>query len=245
MTFLAILDEIHVKREASRIFLIATTSNVDNVNLAVRRFARLDIEIETPVPDPIAREEILLKQLQFVKHTLNDTEIKKIANNIHGFIASDLSNLVAKAALNAVKRNLAEEPLVNLSDIHHGFNHVVPSAMKEVVIKRPNVKWTDIGGQEEFKLRLRQAIRWPLRHPEVFTRLGISCPRGIYLDFCRFLSIFIDFSHLCPFCPFWSISHHFSQFFPIFSRLLSIFLNFSRFLSISCSPQNSPQNPIY
>lgn len=193
MAFLAILDEIHVKREAGRLFLITTTSNVDNVNLAVRRFGRLDIEIEIPVPDPIAREQILLKQLQFVKHTLNDGDIKTIANNSHGFIASDLSNLVAKAALNAVKRNLADEPLVHLGDIHHGFNHVVPSAMKEVVIKCPNVKWTDIGGQEELKLQLRQAIEWPLRHPEVFTRLGISCPRGIYS-----LERLINFSNNIP-----------------------------------------------
>lgn len=192
MAFLAILDEIHVKTEASRLFLITTTSNVDNVNLAVRRFGRLDVEIEIPVPDPIAREQILLKQLQFVQHTLSDTDIRTIANNSHGFIASDLSNLVAKAALRSIKRASKNDTMVNLSDIQHGFMHVVPSAMKEVVIKCPNVKWSDIGGQDELKLQLRQAIEWPLRHPEVFSRLGISCPRGNFPFTTKFLGLFLE-----------------------------------------------------
>lgn len=199
MAFLAILDEIHTKPEASRLFLVTTTSNVDNVNLAVRRFGRLDVEIDIPVPDPMARAEMLRKQLQFVEHTLSDEEVQSVANNSHGFVASDLSNLVAKAALNAVKRSVAGEPLVSLADIHHGFNQVVPSAMKEVVIKCPNVKWTDIGGQDELKLQLRQAIEWPLRHPEVFTRLGISCPRGnfhhFFFAFITFFTFFLQFFH--------------------------------------------------
>lgn len=172
MAFLNILDDIHVRKEASRLFLIATTSNIDGVNLAVRRFGRLDVEIEIPVPDPVAREQILLKQLQTVKHTLTSDDIKTMADNSHGFIASDLTNLVAKAALHATRKDLMSEPLIELTDIQFAFGQVVPSAMKEVVIKCPNVKWSDIGGQDELKLQLKQAIEWPLLHPETFTRLG-------------------------------------------------------------------------
>lgn len=181
MAFLNILDEIHVRREASRLFLVATTSNVDSVNLAVRRYGRLDVEIEIPVPDPIAREQILLKQLECVKHTLTTDDVKTIANNSHGFIASDLSNLVAKSAMHAARKSPMGEPVIKLDDIQFAYCQVVPSAMKEVVIKCPNVKWTDIGGQDELKLQLKQAIEWPLLHPETFTRLGITPPRGVLM----------------------------------------------------------------
>ncbi|XP_031627030.1 ATPase family protein 2 homolog [Contarinia nasturtii] len=181
MAFLNILDEIHLRKDASRLFLVTTTANLDNVNLAVRRYGRLDVEIEIPVPDPIVREQILLKQLEFVQHTLNESDVKNIANNSHGFIASDLSNLVAKAAMHASRKNPIAEPLIELNDIQSAYCQVVPSAMKEVVIKCPNVKWSDIGGQDELKLQLKQAIEWPLLHPEIFTRLGIQPPRGVLM----------------------------------------------------------------
>lgn len=181
MAFLNILDDIHARKNASRLFLVATTSSIDNVNLAVRRYGRLDVEIEIPVPDPIAREQILLKQLERVKHTLNENDVKNIANNSHGFIASDLTNLVAKAAMHAARKNPIGEPSIDLNDIQFAYCQVVPSAMKEVVIKCPNVKWSDIGGQDELKLQLKQAIEWPLLHPGTFTRLGIQPPRGVLM----------------------------------------------------------------
>lgn len=193
MAFLNILDEIHVKKEANRLFLVATTSQIDSVNLAVRRYGRLDVEIEIPVPDPMAREQILLKQLQRVKHSLSDEDIKTVASNSHGFIASDLSNLVAKAAMHAStssQKNRSTETVIELNDIQFAYGQVVPSAMKEVVIKCPNVKWSDIGGQEQLKLQLRQAIEWPLLHPQTFTRMGIQPPRGILM----FGTTFIEFS---------------------------------------------------
>lgn len=181
MAFLNILDDIHVRKEASRLFVVTTTSNIDSVSLAVRRYGRLDVEIEIPVPDPIRREQILLKQLEFVEHNLNGDDVKTIANNSHGFIASDLSNLVAKAAMHASRKSQPNETLIELNDIQFAYCQVVPSAMKEVVIKCPNVKWSDIGGQDELKLKLKQAIEWPLLHPETFTRLGIQPPRGVLM----------------------------------------------------------------
>lgn len=189
MAFLNILDDIHVRKEASRLFLITTTSNIDGVNLAVRRYGRLDVEIEIPVPDPIAREQILLKQLQRVKHNLAMDDIKTVADNSHGFIASDLSNLVAKAALHASSKDLSIDSLITLNDIQFAFGQVVPSAMKEVVIKCPNVKWSDIGGQDELKLQLKQAIEWPLLHPETFTRLGM-CAQTTSKEFTLYILIF-------------------------------------------------------
>lgn len=181
MAFLNILDEIHVKKEAKRLFLITTTSNLDGVSLAVRRYGRLDVEIEIPVPDPNERELILLKQLDDMNHNLSADDIKNISNNCHGFIASDLSSLVAKASMHAVRDRSNFDQIIRLKDMQYAFGQIVPSAMKEVMIKCPNVKWSDIGGQDKLKLQLKQAIEWPLTHPEVFIRLGITPPRGILM----------------------------------------------------------------
>lgn len=181
VAFSNILDEIHRRKDASRLFLMTTTSNIDSVNLAVRRFGRLDIEIEIPVPDSTEREQILLKQLRAVTHNLGEGDIKNIADNSHGFIASDLSSLVAKATIQATRDKTNHSQIVRLADIQYAYSQVVPSAMKEIVIKCPNVKWSDIGGQDKLKLQLKQAIEWPLTHPEIFTRLGITPPRGILM----------------------------------------------------------------
>ncbi|KAG7271458.1 LOW QUALITY PROTEIN: hypothetical protein CRUP_016360 [Coryphaenoides rupestris] len=70
---------------------------------------------------------------------------------------------------------------VTLQDLQWAMRQVKPSAMREVAIDVPKVRWSDVGGMEEVKLKLRQAVEWPLRHPEAFTRLGIRPPRGVLL----------------------------------------------------------------
>lgn len=184
MAFLNLMDDIHRRNNASRLFVLTTTSNIDNVNLAARRYGRLDVEIEIPVPDAITREQILIKQLQQTTHNLSDDAVRTIAANSHGYIAADLANLIAKASMHHASNancDSAEDCVITLADIQYAYGHVVPSAMKEVVIKCPNVKWSDIGGQDELKLQLKQAIEWPLLHPEAFTRMGIAPPRGILM----------------------------------------------------------------
>ena len=58
---------------------------------------------------------------------------------------------------------------------------VKPSAMREVMVEVPTVTWQDIGGLEDLKLKLRQAVEWPVRHPELFARMGITPPRGVLM----------------------------------------------------------------
>lgn len=185
--FLNVLDSLHSKKEGSRTFLLATTSNIENINQAVRRSGRFDIEIEIPVPNPSAREDILTRMLSKINNTLTTQDVKHLANNMcHGFVGADLSSLISKSVMHAINRDKNSsdsfgELTLTLPDIQNGLCHVKPSAMKEVLIESPNVKWTDIGGQHELKLQLKQAIEWPLTHPETFTRLGITPPRGILM----------------------------------------------------------------
>lgn len=187
--FLNVLDKLHGHREAGRVFVLATTSNIEAINPAARRCGRLDVEIEIPVPNPVARQEILCKHLRRVPNTFSADDIRWLANQTHGFVGADLSSLLSKAAMHAIheKRSTTtistdtSEPILRLVDIHHVFAQVKPSAMREVLIESPNVKWSDIGGQKDVILQLKQAIEWPLTHPQTFTRLGIKPPRGILM----------------------------------------------------------------
>lgn len=183
--FLNALDAVHTRREGSRLLVLATTANVELINPAARRCGRLDVEIEIPVPNPAARAEILQKHVQRVANSLQPDEVRDLANQCHGFVGSDLASLVAKAALYATNEalsNACTEPIrLQLAHIQHVFALVKPSAMREVLIECPNVLWSDIGGQTELKLQLKQAIEWPLTNPEKFLRLGIQPPRGILM----------------------------------------------------------------
>lgn len=184
--FLNALDNIHSRREGSRCLLLATTSNIENINVAARRCGRIDIEMEIPVPNPLGREAILQRHLAAIRNNLSSENVRWLANNTHGFVGADLASLIGKAALHSINvtatTTTTDEPItLSLCHVNAVFATVKPSAMREVLIECPNVKWSDIGGQDELKLQLKQAIEWPLTNPERFQRLGIQPPRGILM----------------------------------------------------------------
>ncbi|XP_053957676.1 ribosome biogenesis protein SPATA5 [Anastrepha ludens] len=177
--FLGALDSLNSRRkETQRIFLLATTSQIEALNPNARRCGRLDSEIEISAPTPKQRADILCCLLRSITHTLSHADIVDVAQVLHGYVGADLANLVYAASLRALKDDM--RPL-NLQDLHASLTHIKPSAMREVLIENPNVHWSDIGGQADLKLKLKQAIEWPLLHPEKFERLGLKPPRGILM----------------------------------------------------------------
>ncbi|XP_067624191.1 ATPase family gene 2 protein homolog A [Eurosta solidaginis] len=179
--FLGILDTLNGrKREAQRIFLLATTSQIDALNPNARRCGRLDSEIEVGAPTPEQRTAILHCLLRNIDHTLTHEQIVDIAQVLHGYVGADLANLVNAAALRALKDETAQRS-VNIQDLQTTLTHIKPSAMREVLIENPNIHWSDIGGQADLKLKLKQAIEWPLLYPDKFVRLGLKPPRGILM----------------------------------------------------------------
>ncbi|XP_017465907.1 PREDICTED: spermatogenesis-associated protein 5 [Rhagoletis zephyria] len=177
--FLSALDILNgPKKEAQRTFLLATTSQIDALNPNVRRCGRLDSEIEISAPTPKQRAAILSCLLRSITHKLSPADIDDVAQVLHGYVGADLANLVYAASLRALKDDA--RPL-HLPDLHAALTHIKPSAMREVLIENPNVHWSDIGGQAELKLKLKQAIEWPLLHPDKFERLGLKPPRGILM----------------------------------------------------------------
>jgi len=167
-------------RSDSSVLVIATTNKPDNLDPALRRPGRLDREIEISVPTADERADILEKLLASTSHTLSKEEIMSIAKKAHGFVGADISAVCKEAGVCAIRREDIQCQ-VTLEDIQHGLASVQPSAMREVALEVPEVCWSDIGGQDELKHKLRQAIEWPLLHPEAFERLGIRPPRGLLM----------------------------------------------------------------
>lgn len=186
--FLNILDNLHLKPKFGKTFVLATSSNLDNLNPAARRCGRIDIEVEVNVPDSKGRHEILKKYLHKVGHILSERDILDIASVTHAFVGSDLVNLVSKAAALNQKENekasaggVSQDNRITVEHVNSALHYVKPSAMREVLIENPNVRWDDIGGQKDLKLKLKQAIEWPLLYPEKLRKLGIRPPRGILM----------------------------------------------------------------
>jgi len=135
------------------------------------------------------------KERDAVKGLLRDRMLGYFASITHGFVGADLAALAKEAAMKALRRylpkiNLEEETIpqeilesleVNRRDFHNGLKDVQPSALREVTIEIPNVKWSDIGGLDIAKEEIKQAVEWPLKHPESFKKMGIKPPAGILL----------------------------------------------------------------
>ena len=156
--------------------VVGATSKLENVDPALRRPGRLDLELEIGVPAVKARAEILTGILGEMKSTVSEDDLTRLARDTHGFVGADLESLLSQARLEA-----GNEEVISMEHILKVRTKVKPSAMREVLVEVPEVTWADIGGLEELKLKLRQAVEWPVKHPEVFTRMGISAPRGLLM----------------------------------------------------------------
>jgi transitional endoplasmic reticulum ATPase len=189
---LALMDGLQSR---GKVVVIAASNVPQLLDPALRRPGRFDREIEIGVPDKFGRLDILKI------HTRNmplgeDVDLKEISGVTHGFVGADIYSLAKEAAMIVLRRVLPDlqlekdeaipkETLERLrilqKDFWDALKVVRPSAMREVLVEIPNVKWKDIGGLEEVKQELIEAVEWPLKTPEVFTRMGVTPPKGILL----------------------------------------------------------------
>ncbi|MBW0480769.1 hypothetical protein O181_020484 [Austropuccinia psidii MF-1] len=171
-----------------RVIVVATTNRPNSIDPALRRPGRFDRELEIGIPDAAARLKILQVLLRKTPHNLLNASIKAYADKTHGFVGADLVSLVREAGLAAIKRSIATIPPISLTemklgatDIERALLTIRPSAMREVFVETPKTKWSDIGGQETIKLKLRQSVEWPMKYPDTLKRLGINPIRGVLL----------------------------------------------------------------
>jgi len=188
---LALMDGLSGR---GNVIVIGATNRPQALDPALRRPGRFDREIEIGVPDKQARYEILQIHTRGMP-LAEDVDLKKLAKITHGYTGADLAALSRETAMKALRRylpeiNLEEEHIpptvlekmdVRMEDFLNAYKEITPTAMREVYIETPSVKWADIGGLEDVKQELKEAVEWPLKNPEVFSRLGIRPPKGILL----------------------------------------------------------------
>jgi transitional endoplasmic reticulum ATPase len=178
-----------------KLIVIGATNRPNALDPAIRRPGRFDREIEIGVPDRDGRKEILQIHTRGMPLS-RDVDLDKLANTTHGFVGADLEALVKEAAMSTLRRILPEIKLeeeqaippealeklqVTKGDFDNALKMVEASAMREVMIEVPEVHWEEVGGLEEAKQGLREAVEWPLKNPEAFKRMGIEPPKGILL----------------------------------------------------------------
>ena len=176
-----------------KVIVIGATNRQDSLDPALRRPGRFDREIEIGVPDRNGRKEVLQIHTRGMPLS-KDVNIDYLADITYGFVGADLAALAREAAMNALRRYLPEIDLdkpipteilekmeVTMKDFTNALKMIEPSALREVLVEIPQVKWDDIGGLEKAKQRLKEAVEWPLKNPDVFKRIGIRAPKGILL----------------------------------------------------------------
>ena len=188
---LALMDGLSGR---GNVIVIGATNRPGALDPALRRPGRFDREIEIGVPDKAARFEILQIHTRGMP-LAEDVDLKKLADMTHGYTGADLAALGRETAMKALRRylpeiNLEEERIppavlekmeIRMEDFSNGYKEITPTAMREVYIEVPTVHWEDIGGLVGVKQELREAVEWPLKNPEVFSRLGTRPPKGILL----------------------------------------------------------------
>ncbi|KAF4357531.1 hypothetical protein G4B88_026910 [Cannabis sativa] len=173
------------KSSVSHVVVVASTNRVDAIDPALRRSGRFDAEIEVTTPNEEERFQIL--KLYTKKIPMESSiDLKAIAASCNGFVGADLEALCREAAWSASKRSSdANEDDVKfrltMEDWNHARSVVGPSITRGVTVEIPNVTWEDIGGLKDLKKKLQQAVEWPIKHSNAFTRFGISPMRGILL----------------------------------------------------------------
>ena len=178
-----------------KVVVIAATNRPNALDPAMRRPGRFDRELVIGVPSKKGRLDILKIHTRNMPLT-PDVDLKKIAATTHGFVGADMEMLCKEAAMNVIRKSLPTlktkdegtippEILEKLQVTHNDFEDakrmVSPSALREVLIEIPNVKWSDIGGLAQVKQELQEAVEWPLKYAKSFKMLGVKPPRGVLL----------------------------------------------------------------
>lgn len=188
---LTIMDGLESR---GKIVVIGATNRVNALDPALRRPGRFDREIEIGLPDRNGRLQILQIHTRGMPLS-EDVTLDGIADRAHGFVGADLEALAKEAAMGALRRILPEINLeetsipaevlnriiVTMNDLEEAFHEVPPSTLREVLVESPNIKWEQVGGLEEAKQELKEAIEWPLKYRDVYKHAGANAPKGIML----------------------------------------------------------------
>jgi len=188
---LSLLDGLESR---GQVIVIGATNIPNTLDPALRRPGRFDRELSIPIPDKKGRLEILQIHTRGMP-LAEDVSLEKLADITHGFVGADLEALAREAAMSALRKvlpkidfEMADIPYevlmeldVTMDDFQEAMKEVEPSAIREVFVEVPDVKWEDVGGLNNVKEKLKEAIEWPLKYSEVFRKANTTPPKGILL----------------------------------------------------------------
>ncbi|MDP3064357.1 MAG: CDC48 family AAA ATPase [Chloroflexota bacterium] len=189
---LALMDGL---KDRGQVIVIGATNIPNVLDPALRRPGRFDREIAISVPDRNGRLEILQIHTRGMP-LAEDVNLERLAEVTHGFVGADLEALCREAAMTTLRKTvpqmrlddgyLSEDALLNLKvtmdDFKGALKEVEPSAIREIFTEVPDVGWEDIGGLEEAKKALKEAVEWPLKYSDLFTQMGARPPKGVLLS---------------------------------------------------------------
>ncbi|MDO7841329.1 CDC48 family AAA ATPase [Sphingomonas immobilis] len=188
---LTLMDGLEAR---ANVVVIAATNRPEAIDEALRRPGRFDREIVVGVPDERGRREILGIHTRGMP--LGDrVDLAELARTTYGFVGADLAALAREAAIEAVRKimpklNLSEGTIppevldtlaVTREDFLDALKRVQPSAMREVMVEAPRVRWEDVGGLDDAQMRLKEGVELPLKDPDAFRRIGIRPAKGFLL----------------------------------------------------------------
>jgi len=189
---LALMDGLESRGE---VIVIGATNIPNSLDPALRRPGRFDREIEIGIPDQKARLEVLHIHTRGMP-LAQDVDLERLSQITHGFVGADLEALCREAAMNALRKIMPSidfqleeisydtllELEVTMDNFREALREVEPSAIREVFVEIPNVKWDDIGGLDEVKETLAEAVEWPLKYADLFEQANTKPAKGILLS---------------------------------------------------------------
>ena len=181
-------------KSRGKVVVIAATNRPDSIDPALRRPGRFDREIEIGIPDDEGRFDILSIHTRGMPID-KKVNLKQISKTTHGFVGADLEVLSKEAAMRSLRRILPEIDLdedkisseilqkieITSDDFREALKEVRPSALREVQVQIPDVSWDDVGGLDELKDELREAVEWPIKHKEAYDYVNVETPKGVLL----------------------------------------------------------------
>jgi transitional endoplasmic reticulum ATPase len=191
---LSLMDGLKTR---GQVIVIAATNRPNAIDAALRRGGRFDREIEIGIPDRLGRFDVLqihTRGMPLAQDMSEETGLREIADMTHGFVGADLSSLCKEAAMHAIRKilpdinieadipqEIMEKIVITREDFQNALQNIEPSALREVFIEVPAVRWTEIGGLESVKQELIEAVEWPLKYPEAFIAINTRPPKGVLL----------------------------------------------------------------
>ena len=188
---LSLLDGLESR---GQVIVIGATNIPNTIDPALRRPGRFDREISVSIPDKNGRLEILQIHTRGLP-LADDVSLEELSFITHGYVGADLESLAREAAMVALRKilpkidfEMAEIPYETLMSLqivmdnfHEAMKEIEPSVLREVFVEVPNVRWDHVGGLENIKEELKEAVEWPLKYAELFKVTNTKPSKGILL----------------------------------------------------------------